>query len=258
MAIDGESQLSPHLTMRSALPQTNATGAAAGDVSLSTLANRAKTEPSRGARVLQRLGEMFRSIVHCFRPAHAEGGRLRGTNQRATRTFVQSLSDTCNTIKSAGATAQDIQTALLRAGHAANQLERKDDRAVLNSLRETLGSLSDQDLTRVAKALRGPEVTKAQQWLNAHYHPGAEKLLMHIAVAINDELIRRLRHPSVRLSARRSTASAKRRTSPSPTSARSTNASPINFTRPSTAPCRWQNSARSISPRRANSKWIAW
>ncbi len=163
---------SPSLVIRPPTPRTNLSDAAgvAGSAAPPGRLDRVTTEPARGARFLRQLGAMFDSIVRCFRPARAEGSRLRATQQadipsrqEAVDAFALSISKTCNTLKSASASAQDIQAVLLSVEDAANELERGDDRpqALLDSLGQTLRSVSDQDLTRVAKTLRGPEVAQA-------------------------------------------------------------------------------------------------
>ncbi len=197
----------PTVEIRSSTARTSAT-AAAGDIPSSSLSGRARAEPARGARApfLQQLGAMFKSLVRRFRPAGAEGGQLLAARQgdvtsrwEANDPFARSIEQTCNVIKSPSASPEDIRAELLGAERAANGLKRArgGPQAVLDSLGQALRSVSEQDLTRVAKALRGTEVAEAQKQLRDpdHPHPGAEKLLVQIETAINRELIQRLETP---------------------------------------------------------------
>ncbi len=198
----------PAWNIRSPAARTSETAAQGGAPS-NSLSGRVRAESPRGPRappLLQRLGAIFKSFLRYCRPAFAEGGRLHAarwesvpSRQEADGSFARSIAQTCKVMKSAGAAPEDIRAALLDAGHAANRLQRVSGglQAVLDSLRDALRSMSEQDLTQVAKALRGPQVAQAQEQLRGpdHPHPEAEKLLVQIETAINRELIGRLETP---------------------------------------------------------------
>ncbi len=215
--MDDARKYPPALDIRSSTAQagvTPAAGTAEGDLPSSSLRGRTATAPPSGPRVpfRQWLAEMFDSIVRCFRPANAEGGRVRPpqpeavpTVSKATQAFDHSIREACNTIKSAVALPMDIRAALRGAEHAADILKQASGRerrdAALGSVEQALLSFSfsdqgfsEQDLAQVAKALRGPKVAEAQKGLGED-HLGAERLLMLIEAKVNDHLIDKLEAP---------------------------------------------------------------
>ncbi len=147
---------------------TAAAGAAEGRGRSSSLSGRATAAPPNGPRVPLRqwLGEMFDSIVRCFRPACADCGRLTDARRdAAAEALQQCIERTYNTIVSAHPSPLAIQAELVGAARAANELKRVGGgtRAVVDGLERDLRSLSAQHLTRLAKALRSPQVAEAEE-----------------------------------------------------------------------------------------------